>query len=162
MQFRFQASAVGMLSAAAMSETAAALEEVNDLLVPDASAASTDAKFTEVATTPGAVESVPAAGTIGRWGPISASLRVRHFGEAPLIEDGSVTSDGTTLVNLCGAYNRGRSEIRLDVLTLPDSDDRNISCFYESQLRRELTGFEDLHLHPVEPQQVRIIFRTRF
>lgn len=140
--------------------------EVTDWLVLDASAAYTDAKFSDGDAgsndIPGAVESVLAAGAVGRWGPMSASLRVRHFGEAPLIEDGSVRSDGTTLVNLGGSYDLGRSEIKLDILNLLDSDDRDITYFYESQLRGEPTGVEDIHFHPVEPRQVRISFRTRF
>lgn len=170
MQFRFQARAAAMLSAAAMSGTAAAQErpfwEINDWLVLDASAAYTDAKFSEADAgfdnIPWAVESVLAAGAVGRRGPISASLRVRYFGEAPLVEDRSVKSDGTTLVNLGGTDDLGRSEIRFDILNLLDSDDRDIMYFYESQLGGEPTGVEDLHLHPVEPRQVRISFQTRF
>ncbi|MEM0930503.1 MAG: TonB-dependent receptor, partial [Pseudomonadota bacterium] len=66
-----------------------------DWLVLDASASYTDAEFdiagdeTEI---PGAVESVISAGAVARLDPLTLSLRLRHFGEAPLIEDGSVTS----------------------------------------------------------------------
>lgn len=166
MQFRFQARAAAMLSAAAMSGTAAAQEEVNGWRVLHAIAADTDARFcgvdAGVDAIPGAVESVLAAGAVGLWGQMSASLRRRHFGEASLIEDRSVTSDGTTPVNIGGAYDLGRSEIRFDILNLLDSDDRDITYFYESQLRGEPTGAEDLHFHPVEPRQVRISFRTQF
>ena len=140
--------------------------EVNDWLVLDASAAYTDARFRDAEPSmdriPGAVESVLAVGAVGRWGSFSASLRARHFGEAPLIEDRSVTSDGTTLLNLGGTYEFGRSEIKVDILNLLDSDDRDITYLYESQLRGEPTGVEDLHFHPVEPRQVRISLRTRF
>ena len=140
--------------------------EITDWLILDASAAYTDAKFRDAPSgfndIPGAVESVLAVGAVGRWGPFSSSLRLRHFGEAPLIEDGSVTSDGTTLLNLGGTYEFGRSEIKLDILNLLDSDDRDITYFYESQLRGEPTGVEDLHFHPIEPRQVRLSFRTRF
>ncbi len=140
--------------------------EATDWLVLDASAAYTDAKFRDADPAaneiPGAVESVLAVGAVGRWGPFSTSLRVRHFGEAPLIEDGSVTSDGTTLVNLGGAYEFGRNEIKIDILNLFESEDRDITYFYESQLRGEPAGVADLHFHPVEPRQIRVSFRTRF
>ncbi len=46
------------------------------------------------------------------------SLRVRHFGDAPLSEDNSVQKDGTTLVNLGLAYPFGEFEIGLDVLNI--------------------------------------------
>ena len=144
----------------------AAFWEATDWLVLDASAAYTDAGFQGVETTlekiPGAVESVLAVGAVGRWGPFSSSLRVRHFSEAPLIEDDSVRSDGTTLVNFGGRYEFGQYEIKVDILNLLDSDDRDITYFYESQLRGEPTGVEDIHFHPVEPRQVRFSFRTRF
>lgn len=56
---------------------------------------------------------------------------------------------------------RARREVKLDILNLLDSDDRDITYFYESQLRGEPTGVEDLYFHPMEPRQVRISFRTR-
>lgn len=146
---------------------AAAFWEATNWLVLDASAAYTDAKFRDVAPgqddIPGAVESVLAVGAVGRWGDFSTSLRVRHFGEAPLIEDGSVRSGGTTVVNIGGTYEFGKNEIRLDFLNLLDSDEHDITYFYESRLQGEPAGgVADTHFHPVEPRQVRVSFRRRF
>lgn len=136
-----------------------------DWLVLDASASYTDAEFdiagdeTEI---PGAVESVISAGAVARLDPLTLSLRLRHFGEAPLIEDGSVTSDPTTIVNLGADYERGAWTLGLDVLNLFDADDADITYFFESQLPGEADPVEDIHFHPVEPRQVRVSLRYRF
>jgi hypothetical protein len=81
-----------------------------DWLTLDASAAATRARFHGVAPgatfIPNAVSNVISAGAAVDFGKgLSASLRLRHFGAAPLIEDDSVRSDPTTLVNL-GAHTR--------------------------------------------------------
>jgi hypothetical protein len=87
---------------------------------------------------------------------------MRHFGEAPLIEDGSVRSEGTTVINFGGTYEFGPNQVRLEILNLLNSDDRDIAYFYESRLSGETTGIEDKHFHPVEPRQIRVAFRRRF
>jgi len=94
---------------------------------------------------------------------LSASLRLRHFGAAPLIEDDSVRSDPTTLVNLGAYYARGRIKLGLDVLNLFDAKDADITYFYASRLQGEPAGgVEDRHIHPVEPRQVRASIRFAF
>ena len=93
----------------------------------DASAGYTDARFLDTAVgedrIPQAVESVLTAGvTVGPIKGFTSSLRLRHFGQAPLIEDGSVFSDSTTLLNL-GLYKEiGSIRLGLDVLNLLDSE----------------------------------------
>lgn len=57
---------------------------------------------------------------------------------------------------------RARSEIKLNILNVFDSDDCYIAYFYQSQLRGEPIGVEDLHFHPVETRQICISFGTRF
>jgi outer membrane receptor protein involved in Fe transport len=85
---------------------------------------------------------------------------LRHFGAAPLIEDGSARSRPTTLVNLGGYWRRGRLKLGLDVLNLFDANDADITYFYTSRLRGERSeGVDDYHLHPVEPRQVRASVR---
>jgi outer membrane receptor protein involved in Fe transport len=140
--------------------------EATDWLVLDASVAYTDAKFRNVDPgfdrIPGAVETVVSVGAVARWGNLTTSLRVRHFGKAPLIEDNSVTSDPTTLVNFGASYDLGRFQIKLDVFNLLDSDSNDITYFYASRLRNEAAPVDDYHFHPVEPRQVRVSLRTRF
>ena len=94
---------------------------------------------------------------------LSASARVRHFGAAPLIEDGSVSSDPTTLVNFGGYYTRGRFRIGVDLLNAFNAKDADITYFYASRLPGEgADGVEDRHIHPVEPRQVRVTLRATF
>ena len=145
---------------------ASAFWQVNDWLVLDASAAYTDAEFKDAPSDmneiPGAVDTVFSAGAVFTYEDFTASLRVRHFGDAPLIEDGRAESDATTLVNLGTTYDIGRVQLGLDVYNLFDNDDADITYFYESRLPGESTGVEDIHFHPVEPRQVRASVRFRF
>lgn len=82
---------------------------------------------------------------------------MRHFGSAPLVEDNSVRSNPTTLVNLGTYWQRGRTKLGLDVLNLFDSHDNDITYYYTSRLAGESAdGVDDYHLHPVEPRQMRV------
>ena len=136
-----------------------------DWLTLDGSASFTNARFRGVVPgldrIPGSVGEVIAGGAAVEFGGgLSGSLRVRHFGTAPLIEDGSVRSDPTTLVNLGGYYTRGPFRFGVDVLNLFDSKDADITYFYASRLPGEtVEGVEDRHFHPVEPRQVRVSLR---
>ncbi len=136
-----------------------------DWLVADLSAAYTDAEFdipgseTEI---PGAVESVIGGGVLADLDPWTFSARLRHFGEAPLIEDGALTSDPTTIVNLSGSYDWRNVTVTLEVLNAFDAEDADISYYFESQLPGEASPVEDLHFHPVEPRQVRLSLRYSF
>ena len=51
------------------------------------------------------------------------SLRVRYFGERPLIEDGSVTSDSSIVWNLRAGYRAEDWTFKADLLNLADSDE---------------------------------------
>jgi hypothetical protein len=85
---------------------------------------------------------------------------VRHFGGAPLVEDGLHSSRGTTLVT-AGAYlDVGRLRMSADLLNLLNAHDPDISYYYASRLPSEpIGGGDDLHIHPVEPRQVRLTVR---
>jgi len=113
---------------------------------------------------PGAVESVASVGVAlqhpsGWFG----GARYRHFGAAPLIEDDSVRSDPTTVVNLELGYRLNqRFAVSLAAYNLFDSDDNDITYFYESQLPGEGAPVEDRHFHPVEPRTLRLTVETRF
>ena len=134
-------------------------------LTLDGAIAFTHARFRDVADggtrIPNAVDDVISGGAALDFGRgLTASLRLRHFGAAPLIEDDSARSRPTTLVNLGGYYARGRAKLGIDVLNLLDSKDNDITYFYTSRLRGEpVGGVDDYHLHPVEPRQVRVYLR---
>lgn len=106
---------------------------------------------------PGAIKQTFTLGANSVWGNgWRASLRLRHLGEAPLIEDGSVMADSSTLVNAGIAYRRGPMEWRLDLFNLLNSDDTDVVYFYQSRLPGELTaGVADRHFHPLEPRTYR-------
>ncbi|MEM9014445.1 MAG: TonB-dependent receptor, partial [Pseudomonadota bacterium] len=113
-----------------------------DWLTLDASATAVNARFSDAAAgadrIPNAITNTLAAGvTVTTPDDFIATLRLRRFGPAPLIEDNSVRSDPTTTLNLRVAKAFGPMEISLDVLNLLDSKDNDITYFYESRLRFE-------------------------
>ena len=113
---------------------------------------------------PGAIPLVVSAGISGHsdsgW---LASARVRHFGPYPLIEDGSVESDGSTMLNLRAGKEWDRLAIYLDVFNALDRRDHDIDYFYASRLAGEpREGVEDLHFHLFQPRNVRLSARYRF
>lgn len=113
---------------------------------------------------PGAVELVIATGaTVELPNGLFGSLRARHFGPRPLIEDNSVRSDATTLVTLQAGYRYKNWLAQLDVLNLFNSKDHDIDYFYPSRLPGEpAAGVDDLHFHPVEPRTVRFSLAYKF
>jgi outer membrane receptor protein involved in Fe transport len=93
----------------------------------------------------------------------SGGLRVRYLGAAPLIEDNSMRSESTLLLNAQAQYQFSPAwSLSLEVLNLLDSDDHDITYFHESQLLGEAAPVEDLHFHPAEPRSVRVTLQARF
>ena len=133
-----------------------------DQISTDLEYAYTDAEFRDSAPEgrdiPGAVLDVLQLGlnldTGESW---FGSLRYRYFGERQLIEDGSVTSDGSGTLSLRLGYKRPKWRATFDVLNIANSNDHDIDYFYESRLPKELSGTatEDVHFHPIEPRAVR-------
>lgn len=87
------------------------------------------------------------------------ALRLRHFGPRPLIEDNSVRSQSTSLVNLdLGVHFGTEAKLALQVLNLINSRDHDIDYFFTSRLPGEPdAGVSDLHFHPVEPRSLRLL-----
>jgi outer membrane receptor protein involved in Fe transport len=138
-----------------------------DWLVIDASYAYTDAQFVGPPVgsrdIPGAVPEVLAGGvTVRPATDLTVTAQLRHFGSAPLIEDGSVMSDATTLVNLGGYWDIGPLTLAAQVFNVFDAEEADITYFYESRLAGEAAGVEDRHFHPVEPRQLRVSAKYRF
>ncbi len=113
---------------------------------------------------PGAVEDVASLGVaVNRTGGWFGGARVRYLGEAPLIEDDSVRSDPTLLVNLEAGYRfNERISAFLTAFNLFDAEDNDITYFYESRLPGEAAPVEDLHFHPVEPRTFRLTLGLSF
>ena len=135
----------------------------------DVEYAYTDAQFTDSQPAgnqiPGAIEHVLQAGLSadfenGWYG----ALRLRYFGNRPLIEDGTVESDSSILVNFQTGRQWQNWQLELSVLNLTNSNDHDIDYFYTSRLSNEPAGSQtdDLHYHVFEPRSVRISASYRF
>jgi hypothetical protein len=107
---------------------------------------------------PGSVERTASGGLAYAEGPWSAGLRLRYFGPRPLVEDNSVRSGSSTLVNAKAAYALTKqSRVRVEVLNLFDRKVDDITYFYTSRLQGEpAQGVADKHFHPAEPRTLRV------
>ena len=92
----------------------------------------------------------------------TASLRIRHFGEAALNEDNSQRHESTTLFNLGISYDFGSVETGVELINLFDAQDVDIAYWYASQLPDETEPVEDVHFHPTDPFSVRASLRWKF
>ncbi|MBL8488595.1 MAG: TonB-dependent receptor, partial [Rhodocyclaceae bacterium] len=113
---------------------------------------------------PGAIERTASLGIAwddqGRW---FAGLRLRYFGPRALIEDNSVRSRASTLVNLRAGWRIDRNnQITADILNLLGARASDIDYHYQSRLRGEAAPVADIHTHPAEPRTLRVAWKTRF
>ena len=135
----------------------------------DADLAFTNARFTdsdsEGTEIPGALDRVISAGvTVEPRKSVFGSLRVRHFGPRPLIEDGSVNSKSTTIWNGEVGYRlSSKARLVLEAFNLFDANVSDIDYFYASRLPGEpADGVEDIHAHPALPRSARIGIQFSF
>ena len=108
---------------------------------------------------PGAVATVVSGGaTVDSIRNVFGSVRWRYFGPRPLIEDDSIRSKATSLVNLEVGYKFSNTvRLALDVFNLFDAKDSDIDYFYTSRLPGEPAGgVDDIHFHPALPRTARI------
>jgi outer membrane receptor protein involved in Fe transport len=133
-------------------------------LIVDTDLAWSRSRFSGGDRIPGAVEHVASIGVaVDHPSGWFGGARFRHFGNSPLIDDGSVESDPTTLVNLEAGYRIGDTlKVSAAVFNVFDSNDNDITYFYESQLPGEAAPVEDIHFHPVEPRTVRLTVMGNF
>ena len=142
---------------------------INANITADLEYAYTDAEFTDDASEgkhiPGAINNVLQAGLSAQFdNGLFGSVRLRYFGERPLIEDASVTSEASTVTNLRVGYSFDELTFKLDVLNLFDSNDHDIDYFYPSRLASDPLGAEidDLHYHVLEPRTLRVSMSLAF
>jgi outer membrane receptor protein involved in Fe transport len=109
---------------------------------------------------PGAVEGVVSAG-IEYQHPSGefAELRLRYFGPRPLIEDNTVRSRGSTVLNTQLGYRApDRWTVELQVFNLLDAAVSDVDYYYTSRLPGEpVQGIADVHSHPQEPRSIRLV-----
>lgn len=105
---------------------------------------------------------------------VEGALRVRHFGDVPLVEDGSVHASGTTVLNARVGYRfTSLVRVHVDVFNLFDSADPDIAYYFPSCLASDTVaacdpaaptrdGVADIHSHPVEPRAARLTVQMAF
>ncbi|MEW5847431.1 MAG: TonB family protein [Myxococcota bacterium] len=129
----------------------------------DADVAITDARFTMPAPegdrVPGALERVLTAGvTVHDLVGLFGSLRLRHFGARPLVEDNSVRSTSSTWLNAQVGYELSeRWRASVELFNLLNAETSDVEYYYASRLPGERPGgVLDVHTHPAEPFTLRV------
>ena len=142
---------------------------LSSVLTADADVAWSHARFTDDDPAgrliPGSARVVASLGlTADRSRGAFGSIRLRYFGPRPLVEDNSVRSEKTSLVNAqIGYHITPKVHVILDAFNLLDSAASDIDYFYTSRLPGEpLNGVNDLHTHPTLPRSVRVVLRLQF
>ena len=140
----------------------------NKNLTADFEASYSRAKFTDGdpagSEIPGSVPLLLSADVVAKtdngW---LASARFRHFGRYALIEDNSVRSNGSNLVNLRVGREWSRYGMFLDMLNVLDSRDHDVDYYFASRLQGEpADGVNDIHYHVFEPRSLRASFQYKF
>jgi len=113
---------------------------------------------------PGAIERAASLGiAIDHPAGWFGGARYRYLGPAALIEDNSVRSRSTTLVNVAAGYRfSGHLSAELSLFNVLDERANDITYFYESRLPGEAAPVADIHFHPVEPRTLRAMLRMSF
>jgi TonB dependent receptor-like, beta-barrel/TonB-dependent Receptor Plug Domain len=111
---------------------------------------------------PGAVAS--AGASVDSIDGYLASLRGRYFGPRPLYDDGSVTSNASTIVDARVGYKFSNNcRIFLDVLNVLNAQVSDIDYFYVSRLPGEPpAGVADISTHPADPREFRLTLSANF
>ncbi len=138
-------------------------------LTIDADACFSRAHFTEYDPVgdliPGSLQNVLAAG-VNYESPSGffGGLRLRYFGPRPLVEDGSVWSKASTLLNAKLGYQIDRRwRLAIDILNVTNAKVADIDYYYASRLPGEpADGVNDVHTHPAEPFSIRLGLTARF
>jgi hypothetical protein len=90
------------------------------------------------------------------------TLRARHFGSSPLVEDNSVTSPAYTTLDAQFGYERSNWRLGVEVFNLADVKWNDIEYYYVSRLQNESSPTADRVVHPGVPRTVRARFEYRF
>jgi len=112
-----------------------------------------------------APSSVISAGAfIGDWNGLTGGLRLRYFGRRPLVEDDSIASSPSTILNGRIGYRFLKNwEVDLDVFNLLNGREMDVEYVYASRLPGEpLQGVQDIHIHPEAPRETRVTLTYRF
>lgn len=118
---------------------------------------------------PGSPEGVISAGaTIDNIHGFLGSLRLQYFGPRPLIDDNSVRSKSSTVVNARLGYKFHDKpcenwRLLLDVFNIFNARVSDIDYYYTSRIPGEPpAGVNDIHTHPQEPTEARLTLEMKF
>jgi outer membrane receptor protein involved in Fe transport len=141
----------------------------NDWLTIDADVAFAKARFRDGAAEgdrmAGAVEGVASlALAIDSIGKSYGALQWRYFGPRPLIEDNSVRSSSTSVLNARIGYKLTPAmRVELEGFNLTRRKPSAIDYFYNSRLPGEpAAGVADVHFHPIESRSFRLTMTANF
>jgi hypothetical protein len=140
----------------------------NERLNVDLEASYTKARFAAAAPNqnyiPGAIPLTLALGLNAQLrNDLRLSAHVRHFSNYPLLEDNSVQSEGSTLVNVRLAKQFDQWLLSADLLNALNSREHDIDYYYASRLPGEASeGVEDIHFRILEPRALRLNVQYRF
>jgi outer membrane receptor protein involved in Fe transport len=107
---------------------------------------------------------VSGGASVDNYKRMFGSVRLRYFGPRALVEDNSVQSQATTLINLEAGYQIARG-VRLNamVYNVFNAEVSDIEYYFASRLPNEpLGGVEDIHIHPAVPRTARISLSVGF
>jgi hypothetical protein len=135
--------------------------------IVDADFAWSHPRFTDTdpagAYIPGAIERTVSIGIAAEQGKWSGGLRLRYFGNRPLIEDNTIRSASSTLVNAKLGYAITQDiKLTAEVLNLFNRKVSDIDYVYDSRLRGEAAAVTDVHTHPAEPRALRVGLVMKF
>ncbi|WP_409592334.1 TonB-dependent receptor [Sphingobium sp.] len=126
-------------------------------LAIDGNYTATRARYDNGDRIPNAFENAAALGASVVAGPWEASLRMRHLGPSPLVEDNSVRDKGSTVVNSRAAWKSKNVEIFGELLNIFNSRDKDIAYYYESYIPTfDSAPVEGRLSRVVEPRTVRV------
>jgi hypothetical protein len=90
------------------------------------------------------------------------SLRARHFGESPLVEDNSAKSPAYTTVDAQMGFRAKQWLAAIDIFNVADVKWNDIEYYYVSRLKKEVSPVPDYVVHSGVPRTVRARFQYHF
>jgi hypothetical protein len=106
---------------------------------------------------------IDAALTAHRDSGLFGSLRARHFGRSPLVEDNSARSPQyTTVDGQMGFQRTNRWQVAIDVFNIANVKWNDIEYYYGSRLKNEASPEPDYAVHPGVPRTFRAYFTYFF
>jgi outer membrane receptor protein involved in Fe transport len=101
---------------------------------------------------------VSGGASIDNYKKMFGSIRLRYFGPRTLIEDNSIQSKATTLLNVEAGYQVTKAmRVNLELFNLANETVSDIDYYFASRLPGEAAeGVEDFHTHPAVPRTARV------